>query len=410
MKQLSISQISSKLLFFSLLYVALVMPFQGIHVPLGLGIAAMLVFWLLEGQLKAKLSRLTKSWFALSLIAFYLLHLVSVLYSDNKQAAFSDVGLKLSLLICPLVLGSVASLDREKLHKVLKLFVLSSAASALVCLGYAAYQLQFKGNGAFSYAELSLFIPVGYYAMYLAFAAFLVLYHWLLSVRKFSLLHFLLIALFSVMIVMLTARAQLLTYLVIMAGIGFSFFKRKYGWLASLGVMVFFLAIFSSIAYLSPGTKLRMISAWKELSAQKKETHNENLGGISARFIIWEFGKEIIHENPIFGVGNGDADDLLVEKASQQDIPVIYQNRLNLHNQYLQTTVELGLLGLGVLLLGLLFPLIISVRSNFGIYTCFSLLIIFSFFTESVLDRQAGLIFFAFFSAFLFLNREKLFT
>lgn len=408
MKQLSLPATASKLLFFSLVYVAAIMPFHGIYVPLGLGIASMTVFWLLEGQLKAKLTNLVSNKYTLLFIALYLVHVVSYFYSENKQAAATDLGLKLSLLLCPLVIGTTTSLNKRKITHVLKTFVLSCLVSAIVCLVYATYQWKFAGKSGFSYADLSLFIPVGYYAMYLVFAAVLLVYDWLKRVGKFSIFHLLAILLLSAMVVLLTARAQLLAYLLILAGIGFFFFKRKYGWMPSIGIMLLLLGAFSAGVYFSPTTKRRVVSAWNEVTKETELKHSIRISGVSVRFIIWDFGKEILQENPFFGVGNGDAKDVLMQKAIDEDIPGIYKKELNFHNQYFQTAVETGLVGFGVFLLGLVAPLLVAARYNFGVYISFSLLILIGFFTESMLERQAGLIFFAFFNALLFLKREDI--
>ena len=79
----------------------------------------------------------------------------------------------------------------------------------------------------------------------------------------------------------------------------------------------------------------------------------------------------------------------------------LYSKKLNSHNQFLQTTIAIGLPGLIVLLLILGIPLFLFYRQSDFSAVIFVLLIVFNFLFESMLETQAGVIFFSFF-LFLF--------
>ena len=71
--------------------------------------------------------------------------------------------------------------------------------------------------------------------------------------------------------------------------------------------------------------------------------------------------------------------------------------KLNAHNQYLQTFIGTGILGFVLLLIMTLFLIIYSFFKKNYILMLFSILISFNFMVESMLQSQAGFIFFTFF-------------
>ena len=85
-------------------------PFKG--VPEGRGI-------------KTKLSRFYHNKAAVLLVAFYLLHLVGLLWTSDFQYATRDLRVKLPLLVMPLVLSSMEPLDRKRFNFVMLVYVLS---------------------------------------------------------------------------------------------------------------------------------------------------------------------------------------------------------------------------------------------------------------------------------------------
>jgi O-antigen ligase len=82
--------------------------------------------------------------------------------------------------------------------------------------------------------------------------------------------------------------------------------------------------------------------------------------------------------------------------------------RLNAHNQFLQTYIALGILGALLLIFMLVLPGWLAIRRIHFIY--FSFLAVFTFNTlvESMLEVQAGVIYYAFFNALLFFGWKTL--
>ncbi len=74
---------------------------------------------------KTKLSRFWHNKAAVLLVAFYLMHVVGLLYTTDFQYALKDLRVKLPMLVMPFVLSSMEPLDRKRFDLVLFVYVLS---------------------------------------------------------------------------------------------------------------------------------------------------------------------------------------------------------------------------------------------------------------------------------------------
>lgn len=122
------------------------------------------------------------------------------------------------------------------------------------------------------------------------------------------------------------------------------------------------------------------------------------------RYRNWKTNIELIQESPLVGYGTGDALMELQRKRETTWHEYIFE--YNSHNQYLETTVQLGLLGLVSFLLCLVVQFVYSIRTKDYVYSFMILIFAGSCMTESLLNRQKGIIFFSFFSCFLFLTSQ----
>jgi O-antigen ligase len=110
-------------------------------------------------------------------------------------------------------------------------------------------------------------------------------------------------------------------------------------------------------------------------------------------------------------VGIGDIHDELNKEYSKNNFQFGIGKNFNPHNQYLHTGVSLGVIGILVLLLMLVFPFVYSMKHQEWIYALFILIIFLNSMTESILERQAGILFFSFFNSlfavYLFSKEES---
>jgi O-antigen ligase len=93
--------------------------------------------------------------------------------------------------------------------------------------------------------------------------------------------------------------------------------------------------------------------------------------------------------------------DALMKTYEEKHFSAAFESKLNVHNQFLQTTIALGIIG-GLLLVSILgYMLVIGFRNNDFILVFLSTVIAVNFLTESMLGREGGLLFFCFWASVL---------
>jgi O-antigen ligase len=117
---------------------------------------------------------------------------------------------------------------------------------------------------------------------------------------------------------------------------------------------------------------------------------------------------EIIREHPLSGVGTGDVKDALLEKYNEKGMTDAFSHRLNAHNQFLQTGIAIGIAGMTVLIGMFILALIYAIKNRNIVYLLFLGINAVNFLFESILETQNGVVFYAFFNAFLFYKIKEL--
>ena len=89
----------------------------------------LVLVWLVDGiiakDFKQKLSRFWHNKAAVLLVAFYLMHVVGLLWTSDFQYAMRDLRVKLPIMVMPFVLSSMEPLDRKRFDLVMLVYVLS---------------------------------------------------------------------------------------------------------------------------------------------------------------------------------------------------------------------------------------------------------------------------------------------
>jgi O-antigen ligase len=127
------------------------------------------------------------------------------------------------------------------------------------------------------------------------------------------------------------------------------------------------------------------------------------------RSIIWPLATDIISENKVLGLGVGNTRAALVSAYTKIDYKKGIENEFNAHNQFLETSLEVGIFGFILLALQLLFCIYLAVKHQSFLYFLIILIFIAYLLIESLLGSQMGLVsygvFHAIFIAYLTLNR-----
>ena len=213
----------------------------------------------------------------------------------------------------------------------------------------------------------------------------------------------------SIIIVLLSSRTQMFSLIIL--GTIFVFYYCYQRGIIFKGILLvsFLIALFFALIQLNPVSRERFSKAISPTSHYTENEHGE--GGLSLRLYQWKYSIKAIQDNLLFGTGPGDAQNVLEEVYLKNDFKIGYDNQLNPHNQYLQTWLESGIIGLLILLICMLLPVYFAFIEKQWIYVVFIFILAVGFVTESMLELNKGIVFYSFFNslfAFNFINRKRL--
>jgi O-antigen ligase len=125
-------------------------------------------------------------------------------------------------------------------------------------------------------------------------------------------------------------------------------------------------------------------------------------GNVSTRLISWQCALEEIKQNWLLGVGQDRVQQKLNERYALHGYEEHLLSEYNVHNQFLETWLGVGILGIILLILIFLtgFKNAIQYKNYFGVVVMINLLIHLS--VESMLNRFQGIITVALFVPFIF--------
>lgn len=335
----------------------------------------------------------------LCFLSLFIIYLIGLIYSENKAYALNDLTTKLALFIIPICFFFSKINFKEKLFNILKSFVEGCFTAVILTLVSAGINYYFTLDSShFFYGNISIFMHPSYFAMLLSLAV-LIIYYFIFNnpiiKTKFSII---LIVLFSIYILLLASKTGLISILLIhMIAISYwTITQKKY--VFGIGTI---LLIGSSLLVTYKNSTL-FKDRINELFTVSKTIDNEN--STAARSTIWGICVDLIKEEPILGYGTGDVKDTLVKVYKNQNRSFLVKKELNAHNQFLQTSVAIGLIGGLILILLLIIPLYHAIKQKNILYIGFLLLIILNFSTEAMLERQVGVIFYALFNMLFFMT------
>lgn len=368
-----------------------------------ISLGLLVVLWIWNGGYKESFKELSRNKRWLALLGFYLFHVVSLAWSANYKYAFFDLQVKLSYLVCPIVFCSFY-FSEDDWKKFRRAFIAGTTLAAVICLCHAFWQYSiFLKKDYLFYDKLSMLMHPTYFIIYLNLSMLFILYDlfWSREGNKrmrglyYGILFFQLVVIF-----LLSSRTALATALITFLVYSFMMIvKKKLRRKDALPVILFFsLAVLFQIGVLTYYNRYGQITRLMEQPDTKEESST------STRIHLWETASEIIKENPVAGVGAGDIKEELVAKYVKNNYEYGIKNRISPHNQYLHTMVILGATGLVLLLAMFLVPFLVAWRKSDWLYILFLMCVFLNALTESILERQAGILFFAFFNS-LFASR-----
>jgi O-antigen ligase len=337
-------------------------------------------------------------------LSFVLIpYLISIFYSSNTTRAFEYFFRSIPMLIIPLSFTLMENNSRSIFLKwFLKSFIITNVIYILAMLIYIMHLgylfLDNDLNYYYSYIT-NEFYKIGDHPIYLS-VQFVMAIFFLIFIKSFNknqkafLFIILIFGLFF-----LSRKGVIISFIITLTFYLYSIYKFKINFITTVSIILF--AFLMSI--LSPQIRSR----YSEVFDKTKLINNEETS-TGIRVILWKNTIELIRESFLLGYGIGDTQEILSTKIEKKGFYKIAAKKSNCHNQYLQFTLSIGLVGLTFFISSILhhFYFFYRKRLYFGISILSFFL--FVFISESFLDRQNGIIIYSLFTSILVVCNKSL--
>lgn len=353
-------------------------------------------------------------------IALYLLMLLSFTWSIDKERTIAAISKELPLLLFPICFLLFRSFSEPEKHKIIKGFSYGMVAFSLFYLIKAAIRFFIsQDTSVFFYHELvTKDVNAIHVSVYMAVPFFYFLVKPIKT--KFDKLA---LAILFLMVFLLSSKNIVVVFLGLL-GFYYLFFSKTAKKLRLRNLILTLVLLFSlpfigkvkerfkqeyetimtdsSINdVISKGSEKVYNVSIKQAWTNETFKANDFFPGTAFRVYQFRIFIEFMQEEAIFWSGFGlDASySKIEEKGVQYHLFLGDENqegyqKMNFHNQYIQTFAELGVFGFLLLLIMLALSIRNAIDSKNYLHIAFSVLMISLFFTESFLWRQRGITFF----------------
>jgi len=384
-------------------------------------IVLMVVFWVFERILRPKKDQLEElkrnpinkiSFY--SFIALFVWTAISLSYTDNLELGLKNLEGKLSLLAFPIVLYNFR-LAQKEVWNILKAFIISISLATLYLLVNSFIHYLDQGSWLTYHDFVGKFSGHAVFYSYYLFTSIVLSIFMLLDKKKGRAINwFYGSSILIAMLGLLFCASKNVTVVSIFFGMLILFKKyfsrgiRLKEGINAIGIVlvVAFLAIQlgpvkQRMAELFSGSGMENYQKIKKGEAVVAEDI-DRFNGTSVRLTFWYIGLSELEreESWLLGLSPGDRRDQINQRYEEVGLLKYYEN-YNLHNQFIQTLVEVGLIGL-LIYLSLYFSLVSSaIKKGNLLFLIFIFASLIFQMTESILERNKGIVFFVFFLCFL---------
>jgi O-antigen ligase len=370
----------SWILFFSIVYQKIV--------PIGFGFMLISLVFRRQTIKKTDIISFFNKGPALWFIFYYLLLIVGLLWTENHSFAFSKLENKFAFILMPTLLFITVRKWGNFEWKQLLVYSLLFALVMYETLALWRYIGQSENSWQFEFlaSRFSIFMHRSYFACYLVIGIILIFE----NIRSaYSISSVVLISFFSVGVLQTESKAGIVCLFLVFVFQFYSLLKlkhKKFNW-----ILTFSIFLFSTILLTNNPIKSRFESMFDAVGNMQTKNNN-SVESNTARIIMWNTSLDVWKENFLFGTGTGDYDDELTAKNIEYKNFGVAKERLNSHNQFLNSAVQLGLVGFLVLLMIFTSSYFFSEKKMWQLLILVVFLI--NFLVESFLETQAGIILF----------------
>lgn len=325
------------------------------------------------------------------------LYLVMIIVRCILERHFGMLERSMILMVLPFVFF-IVDFPARVFGQVLRLYVLVVVAFALFTVFYTVmvYPLE-----EFSFYEFSgelarfRFFASNYIALYASFACILLFDSFFtgkLFDKRYGVPLFILLAVY--LMILGSRTAFFMSIVIMITGIAVSVFKTRQ-WKTLVLAAVFLMMAVAPVAFV-PYFKQRVVTLY-------------TVGFESdARYYEFSAAVEVFKQAPWLGHGHAASGEAMVREFKRIGFHEGVERRFNAHNQYLQTLIDFGIVGLVLVCILLAVAVREAFRQRLFLPIAFVAFFLFCCLTEALLVRNRGIAFFALFSGVLLMKPDVL--
>ena len=326
-------------------------------------------------------------------LAYWIMLVVGILYSNDTATAWQVIVLKAGLLIFPLcfLLTDTTYLTAKHLRgcgyallvSVCGVFLFFSVKAAIKMMGGATLT---EVTGSYTFDPRHHAYTALYMTVAIVFALHEINRHWQEMKVWYRILMAFSLGICMLYVMIVNSRAGSLTMWVVTGGyvVFMAIFCKQ--WKLALLVCLLFAGVVLGMKALVPKHTNRV-----EVSVSEMSGGNEDV-----RMKIYKAALHSAVEEPVVGHGTGDYYQLFLNNSINE---IDGYAAKNVHNQYLETILSTGIIGLIPFLMWLIWPIgwaWFKKNQNFFFITMMVGVVMFNLLFESMLERQMGLLFIGF--------------
>lgn len=318
---------------------------------------------------------------------FFIAEIVSLFYSSNIGEGLKGINTYLPLFLVSLLLYGTP-INKIPVIKSVNALVMSIYVGTLICLIFVFYSfianssiipvINISPGRAFEEA-IELWMHRSYLALALSLGLVILYLH--VRENKGIIIWWLTFFMTFLFVWYSGARLPLFYILLIGLGVGIDILRRHFSLKLLIGLGIIALGIAILVLYQHSG-----FSVFKNALTLSPDRFIK----LDSRFQIWASVKTILENNPITGVGIGDAKEELLKMYATDNFTLGEVLAFNSHNQFLNIWLESGLIGVLFFSMGLVSILFSFNKSPLIIRILYVGIICSAFFVENMFSRAAG--------------------
>jgi O-antigen ligase len=400
---------ANKISYYHLMVILAVMPFDQFYSHLVFGSFALHTLINLQKNRLKQLLRLQ----VLLLQAVFFITLISCCYTNYAAGAAIDVTRQLVILLFP-VFFVLTDLDIKKYRDNLMMAFTIICAATIVYLYLHAFiilryfHLPFKVLFSRSLISHNFSVPINMHATFFSLQISLAFFYLLSLVIKGTtnkLIYTIGALILLAGIIQLSSKAIFMAILLAL-NIAVPYFLISSGKRLKYILITTGLSIIVILGVLRTNSfRERYVTDLKNDLTATPTIPDET---VEPRIIRWKAALEVAQTAPIIGHGAGSELPVLQDEYFHKKLFSAYVNRLNAHNQYITFLITTGIIGLLVYLATLYYGVDLCFRRNDVLFFVFLLLVAMVSLSESMLNAEKGIWFYAFFLSFFVFSGTSL--